>query len=147
MKSSNKREGIDGIDFEIDGLRINFSIDRFEPYEEGEDGKWCDIWFEIDDGKEKEIIGGEEICAFEVVEIRDFIMSVLDNKDPGYDFETIEPYYVVRKSDKEPYMMEWVVPCRYQTDKYYYSNERRILVFRKNDLERLYEYLDNVIKG
>ncbi len=145
MKWDVKREGIEGVTFEIDGLKIDFSIDRFEPYEEWEDGKWCDIWFEIDDGTEKEIIGGEEICAFEVVTIRDFIKDVLENKDPGYEFKTIEPYYIVRKSGKEPCAIEWVVPRRYPTDEYYYSNERRILVFRNNDLERLYEYINQIV--
>ncbi len=140
-----KREGIEGVIFEIDGLKIDFSIDRFEAYEEWEDGKWCDIWFEIDDGTEKEIIGGEEICAFEVVGIRDLIEDVLGNKDPGYEYETIEPYYIVRKSGKEPYAIEWVVPRRYPTDEYYYSNETRILTFRKNELERLYEYINQIV--
>ena len=139
-----KRDGIESILFEIDGLKVDFSIDRFEPYEEWEDGKWCDIWFEIDDGVKKEIIGGEEICAYEAVDIRDFIMAVLDGKDPGPEFKTIEPYYTVRKSAKEPFAIEWEIPRRYPTDEYYYSDEERVLVFRKTDLEKLFEYLDKV---
>lgn len=141
-----KRDGIEDILFEIDGLKVDFSIDRFEPYKEWEDGKWCDIWFEIDDGMQKETIGGEEMCAYEVVYIRDFIKDVLDGKDPGPEYNTIEPYYAVRKSTKEPYAIEWEIPRRYPTDEYYYGNGKRILVFRKNDLERLYTYLDKVIR-
>lgn len=138
-----KRDGIEGVLFEIDGLIVDFSIDRFEPYEEWEDGKWCDIWFEIDDGVKKEIIGGEEeICAYEVVYIRDFIKDVLDGRDPGPEYNTIEPYYAVRKSAKEPFAIEWEIPRRNPTDEYYYDSEKRVLVFRKNDLERLYEYLE-----
>ena len=136
-KWPEKREGIEGIVFEIDGLTVDFAIDRFEPFKEWEYAKWCDIWFEIDDGKEKEVIGGEEICADEVVYIRDFIKDVLDGKGSDNDFNTIEPYYTVRKSSEEPCAMEWTI--------HHYSDKERVLVFHRNELEKLYAYLDKVI--